>query len=218
MRPELAQAVHVEGPRSLARAASETGAEFLHFGTNYVFDGGEIGRLPYTIEDEPRPINVYGKAKLAGEVAAREVCPRTFVIRTSWVYGRGKESFLCQLPRDLPAGKRVQAISDLWSSTTYVEDLASRIDKIIKQSRYGVYQVVNEGVCSYYEFAVEAGRLLGLTDAQLKEQIEVVRNSDAGRLAARPRYTPLRCLLSEGLGLPPMRDWHSALADYIRRG
>jgi dTDP-4-dehydrorhamnose reductase len=70
-------------------------------------------------------------------------------------------------------------------------------------------------VCSYYEFALEAGRLLGLTAEQLDPLIEVVHERDMKRVAARPRYTPLRCLLSEELGLPPMRDWRSALADYI---
>jgi dTDP-4-dehydrorhamnose reductase len=81
--------------------------------------------------------------------------------------------------------------------------------------RYGTYHVVNEGVCSYYEFALEAGRLAGLNRDQLEPLIEVVKQDDMKRPAARPRYTPLRCLLSEELGLVPMRDWKAALAQYV---
>jgi dTDP-4-dehydrorhamnose reductase len=81
--------------------------------------------------------------------------------------------------------------------------------------QYGTYHIVNQGVCTYYEFALEAGRLLGLTGDQLDSLIEVVKECDMSRSAARPRYTPMRCLSSERLGLPPMRDWRSALAAYI---
>ncbi len=213
--PERARAINVEGPRDLAQAAARVGAEFIHFSTNYVFDGEEVGRAPYTIEDEPRPVNVYGKAKVAGEKAVREACPRTYIIRTSWVYGRGKESFLCVVHADLLSKNRVRAIADIWSSTTYVADLAHRIGEILAVGRYGTYHVVNGGVCSYYEFALEAGRLVGLSRNQLDPLIEVVREDQMQRPAPRPRYTPMRCLLSERLGLPPLRDWRAALADYV---
>lgn len=213
--PEKAQAINVEGPRNLAQAASRVGAEFIHLSTNYVFDGEEMGRSPYTIEDEPRPVNVYGKTKVAGEKAVREACSRSYIIRTSWVYGRGKESFLCIVHADLLGKNRVRAIADIWSSTTYVADLAHRIGEILATGRYGTYHVVNGGVCSYYEFALEAGRLVGLSKNQLEPLIEIVREDQMKRAAPRPRYTPMRCLLSEKLGLPPMRDWRTALADYV---
>jgi len=213
---KLARAVHVEGPQALAQAASRVGAGFIHFSTNYVFDGREIGRAPYAIEDEPYPINVYGKAKLAGERAVRQACSRSAIIRTSWVYGAGKKSFLSTAHRDLLAGKRIRAVSDVWASTTYVADLVARIVEILAAGRYGTYHVVNEGVCSYYEFALEAARLAGLTDDRVKELIGVIQEVEAKRLAPRPRYTPMRCLLSEEIGLSPMREWRSALADYVR--
>src|SRR5687768_5536186 len=67
--PAKARAVNVEGPRFLAEAANRLGAEIVHFGTQYAFEGEPMGRAPYTIEDETRPINVYGKTKVAGEQA-----------------------------------------------------------------------------------------------------------------------------------------------------
>ena len=116
---------------------------------------------------------------------------------------------------DLRAGERVRAIVDIWSSTTYVKDLIERTQQILDKHRYGTYHIVNEGVCSYYEFAVQAGRLVGLNREQLDRLIEPVYESDMKRIACRPRYTPMRCLLSKQLGLSPMRDWGAALADYM---
>jgi dTDP-4-dehydrorhamnose reductase len=209
-----ARAVNVEGPRALAEAAGPVGADVLHFSTNYVFDGREEGRAPYTIEDEPRPLNVYGRTKLEGERAVR-ASMQSFVVRTSWVYGRGKESFLSSAYARLAAGQTVRAIVNTWANTTYVEDLAGRVEEILAHRVYGTYHVVNEGVCSYYDFAVEAGRLAGLSEPEAARLIERAREGDAAREAERPRYTPMRCLFSEGLGLAPLRHWREALAAYV---
>ena len=213
--PQKAAAVNIQGPRFLAEAGNKAGAEIVHFSTQYVFAGEPLKRAPYTIRDEPLPINVYGKTKLIGEEAVHEACRRSYIIRTAWVYGAGKESFLCTVHHDLRMRKRVHAIDDIWSSTTYVEDLIDRVMAIQRTGRYGTYHVVNSDICSYYEFALEAGRLAGLNDRELDSLITITHERDMKRIAKRPSWTPLRCLLSEELGLPPMRDWRSALAAYV---
>lgn len=215
--PQKAHAVNARGPGFLAEASVRSGAEMIHFSTQYAFEGQPPGRAPYTIEDEVRPVNVYGKSKVAGEQAVRNACAKSFIVRTSWVYGHGKESFLCTVHKDLQAGKRVRVIDDIWSSTTYVEDLVKRVLKIHAAGHYGTYHIVNEGVCSYYDFALEAGRLVGLNRERLEALLEVVSEADMKRLAARPRYTPLRCLISERLGFAPMRPWREALAAYVQK-
>ena len=214
--PAKAAAVNVQGARFLAEAASQSGAEIIQFSTQYAFDGEIIGRAPYTVKDQPRPVNIYGKTKVAGEAAVRAACAQSYIIRTSWVYGSGKNSFLCTVHNDLGSGRRVRAIDDVWSSTTYVGDLIDRCSEILKLRHYGTYQIVNDGVCSYYDFAIEAGRLAGLEREQLDWLIEVVHERDMQRIAPRPRYTPMRCLLSEEVGLAPMRHWRDALAQYVR--
>ena len=214
--PALAQAINAIGPGYLAQAACEVGAEVVQFSSQYAFDGEPINRAPYTIEDELRPVNVYGKTKIAGEQAVRDACERSYIIRTSWVYGSGKNSFLCNVHEHLRAGKKVRALDDIWSSTTYVEDLIDRCLEILQTRRYATYHVVNTGVCTYYAFALEAGRLLGLSRAEINALIEITRERDMKRIAARPRYTPLRCLVSEALDFTPMRHWHAALAAYVR--
>jgi dTDP-4-dehydrorhamnose reductase len=210
-----AEAVNVTGPRLLAAAAQQAGAEIIHFSTQYAFAGEPVGRAPYTINDEPEPVNNYGRTKVAGEAAVRAACPASYIVRTSWVYGSGKNSFLCTVHDDLRAGRRVRAIDDVWSSTTYVGDLLERCLEIVKRGRHGIYHVVNQGVCSYHEFALEAGALVGLTRECVDALVEITHECDMKRPAARPRYTPLRCLLSEELGFAPMRHWKAALAACI---
>jgi dTDP-4-dehydrorhamnose reductase len=211
--PARAQAINVLGPRYLAEAAREIDAEIVHYSTNYVFDGKE--EKLYTIHDATHPVNNYGQTKLEGEKAVMTANPRHYIIRTSWVYGLGKENFLSIIHRQLQAGKRGKVVSDCWASATYVKDLAGRTNDLLSHHRYGIYQVVNEGVCSYVEFALEAGRLAGLSEAEVLTLLELISDADIKRPAQRPRYTPMQCLLSVELGLQPLRHWKEALADYV---
>lgn len=211
--PAKALALNVAGPQYLAEAAEEIGAAMVHYSTNYVFDGKE--EKLYTIHDEPHPVNNYGQTKLDGETAVLRANPRSYIIRTSWVYGIGKENFLSIIHRQLQAGQRGKVVSDCWASATYVEDLARRTSELLTRQHSGIYHIVNEGVCSYVEFALEAGRLVGLSESQASALMELISDADIKRPAKRPRYTPMRCLLSEELGLVPMRHWKEGLADYI---
>ncbi|HZD42362.1 MAG TPA: dTDP-4-dehydrorhamnose reductase [Terriglobales bacterium] len=210
-----ADAVNFEGPRNLAEAATEFLSEFVHFSTNYVFGGLPLGRPPYTVNDIPDPINVYGETKAAGEAAVRKGCARSYIIRTAWVYGREKENFFSSVYAALAANRPVRAINNVWANTTFVKDLVDRVFEILLRRRFGTYHVVNAGICSYHDFAFEAGRLAGLSRGQLKKLINAVTEEESQRPAKRPRYTPMRCLRSEEIGLPPMRDWRLALAEYV---
>ena len=113
------------------------------------------------------------------------------------------------------ARPRVRAIRDTWASVTYVEDLAARVEEILGAGRHGLYHVVNEGVCTYEEFAREAARLAGLSEEETARLVETAAESEVKRPARRPRYTPLRCGSAAGLGLPPLRHWREALAAYV---
>jgi len=196
--PALARAVNVDGPANLARVAPS----IVHFSSNYVFDGRD--ERFYATDDVPRPINEYGRTKLDGERAVAELCQRAFIIRSSWIFGRGKESFISTVHRRLRAGERVRAVSDVWASTTYVRDLVESVAEIIDNNVYGLHHVVNAGVCSNETFALDAARIVG-ADPQLVEP------ASTGEVhhAARPRYTPL-------LTTKPLRDWREALAAYIQ--
>jgi dTDP-4-dehydrorhamnose reductase len=208
--PEKAFAVNVAGPGNLAEAASRNSAAIVHFSTNYVFDGTrETGH--YTIDDEPRAVNVYARTKSEGERAVAGACERSFIVRTSWVYGGGSKGFFDKTLALLKQGEKVRAIADRWASTTFVGDLVERVVEIAEHQHYGTYHVVNDGVCSKYEFATEAARIICGSDAL----VEAVGEDRSGLIARRPRYTPMGCTLSDRIGLRPMRDWKSALGDHL---
>lgn len=198
--PELAERVNVLGPATLARSAER----LVHFSTNYVFDGHRTAGL-YGVDDAAHPINVYGATKLRGERAVLAASPRALIVRTSWVYGPGKESFLSTVAARLARGERVQAITDTFASTTYVNDLVGRVMELVQRGESGIHHVVNEGVCSYETFALEAARLVGASPGLIDRASE----ASHARPAPRPRWTPMQCV-------PPMRRWEEALAEYVR--
>jgi dTDP-4-dehydrorhamnose reductase len=213
--PALARAVNADAARRLAEAAEAAGAEFVQVSTNYVFEGALREGEFYTNGDEARPVNEYGRTKLAGERAARGASSRCHVVRTSWVFGAGKENFVSTAARKLAAGERVRAVADVWASATYVEDLAARVEEIIERRHHATYHVANAGACSYLDFALESARLAGLDEAEARRLVEPLSEDEMKR-AARPRRTPMRCLVSENLVLEPLRDWREALADFLR--
>jgi dTDP-4-dehydrorhamnose reductase len=212
--PESAWAINATGAEALAQTANRINANFLQLSTNYVFSDRPRDSF-LTIDDAPAPINVYGETKLAGENASKNANDKCYIVRTSWVFGLDKENFFSAAPLALKAGRKIRAITDVHASVTYVSDLVSRTIDILSRGRYSTYHVVNDGVCSYFDFAIEAGRILNISGRQLSELIEKVELDQFGLPATRPRYTPMRCKVSEALGLPPMRHWRDALAAYL---
>jgi dTDP-4-dehydrorhamnose reductase len=216
INPEKAHAVNAAGPQYLAETADQIDAEIIQLSTNYVFAGDRESGSFYTIRDAPSPINVYGQTKLAGEIAVRTAAPKSYIIRTSWVFGQGKKgNFFSLAARSLIERKRLQAVTDVRASVTYVNDLVSRVEEILAFKRFETYHMVNDGACSYYDFALEAARELQMTSAEISDLIEGVTESEMQRKAPRPRNTPMRCLISEELGLPALRHWRTALSLYM---
>lgn len=195
--PALAKAVNVDGPAHLARAAPA----IVHFSSNYVFEGTE--EKFYSAGDEARPVNEYGRTKLEGERTVAGVNRNSYIVRSSWIFGVGKDSFISTVHRRLRAGERVRAVADIWASTTFVRDLIERVADIIERRAFGLHHVVNAGVCSNETFAREAARIVGAAPSL----IDRVSTREVHR-APRPRYTPL-------LASPPLRDWREALAEFI---
>jgi dTDP-4-dehydrorhamnose reductase len=213
-QPDLARSINAEAPGALARAAAAAGARLLHFSSNYVFGGGRLEGSPYSEEDPPDPINAYGITKLEGERAVL-AGGEHWLVRTSWVFGSGGKNLLSEVHRRLAAGERVRAIQDTCASATYLEDLAVRVLEIVELGRPGLYHVVNEGHCSYLEFARAAARILRL-GREADSLIEPVLEETFRTGAVRPRWTPMRCLASERAGLAPLRSWREALEAYIK--
>jgi dTDP-4-dehydrorhamnose reductase len=213
--PALAWDVNVNGAENLAKVGTVVDADIVQLSSNYVFDGRRSNGSHYSNDDSPNPINFYGKTKLAGERAVSASNPRAFIVRTSWVFGPYKQNFFSLVPRLLRNRQRIRAITDVFASSSYANDLVTRTLEIVSLGRPGTYHVVNSELCSYYEFALEAGRILGMSDVDLEQLIAPACLADFQFRAERPKYTPLSCRASAELGLAPMRDWRSALTEYI---
>ena len=208
--PEKAERVNALGPENLARASRKANAVLITISTDYVFDGEKEGF--YTQRDQPRPISVYGKFKLEGERKAREEHARTIVVRTGYIFGPGGRNFLSNVVAWAEAGQKLKAIRDCWGTPTYGCDLAARLRELAVIDLPGTYHVVSSGAGASFEtFATAALRLANLNP----DRLEIVSSKSLARPAPRPRNSRLKCLLSEAIGLAPLRNWQEGLAHFI---
>ena len=211
IEPDWAYRVNEKGPESLARACRLVEAEIVHVSTDYVFDGTKPGF--YTQDDEPSPQSVYGKSKLAGERAVSKQNDRSYIVRTSWLFGVGGKNFGSRVIEYARNGAALKGVLDQTSIPTYAPDLAGRIEEIIDLGIHGLYQVTSAGPTSWLKFARLALDLAGLQDVKL----EPVTRESLNQRAPRPQNSAMRCLLSEKLQLPPLRHWKDALKEFVEK-
>jgi dTDP-4-dehydrorhamnose reductase len=203
---ERAYAVNARGPANLAVGCRRVGASLVTVSTDYVFDGAHDGF--YTQRDDPRPLSVYGQAKLEGERTAAGANARTSIVRTGWVFGEHGRNFLSVIGEKLKAGEAVRAIDDAFGTPTYAHDLAVRLRELAQLDLPGLYHVANAGDgVSYLGYVEELARQLNADPALVTGN----PMSQVIRPAPRPHNSRLRCLLSERLGLSPLPDWKASL-------
>ena len=208
--PRKTELVNSRGPENLARASRLVNAVFITISTDYVFDGTKLGF--YTQRDNPRPISVYGRFKLEGERRSQVAHARTIVVRSGYIFGLGGKNFLSTLVTRARIGERLMTIRDCYGTPTYGRDLAARLRELALKDLPGVYHVVNSGEGTSFEtFAQEA---LALANCPV-DTIQSISMDELDRPAPRPRNTRLRCLLSTAIGLPPLRSWQEAVADFV---
>ena len=180
---ELAEKINVLGPENLAK----TGCQIVHVSTDYVFDGK--GHKPYTPEDETRPVSVYGKTKRAGELAVLANAKEAVIIRTAWLYSPYGNNFVKTMRRLGAEKETLNVVADQIGTPTYAADLANAIVQILPQmneKNKGIYHFTNEGVCSWYDFAVEIMAL-----SNLKCHVNPIASSAYPTKAQRPFYSVL---------------------------
>ena len=208
--PNRAERVNALGPQLLASTCRDIDALLITVSTDYVFDGRKDGF--YTQRDHPNPISVYGRFKLQGEIRAQTAYARTIVIRSGYIFGDGGTNFLSTVLGRARRGERLQVISDMAGTPTYAVDLAARLRELAKLDLPGIYHVVNAGDgASFEKFARTALGIAGVDPAVLTS----TTLAELNRPASRPRNSRLRCLLSEAIGLTPLRGWQAALEDFV---
>lgn len=209
---EDAYAVNAIGVENLARAIDEFAGKLIHVSTDYVFPGTD--EVPRCETDEVGPLSAYGSTKLAGEKLALQNCSRTFIVRTSWLYGYVGKNFVKTMIGLAQKNGAIAVVADQVGNPTHANDLAYELLKLSMTENYGIYHCTGEGVCSWFDFASmivdKAG--IGCTKEPLTSSEYAERFPGSAR---RPAYSGLEnAHLRETIG-NEMRPWQDALESYL---
>lgn len=203
---------NAHGPENLALAVNRTGGKLIHVSTDYVFAGTEA--TPRTENDSVCPVSAYGRTKLAGEKLALDACPRTFVVRTAWLYGAEGKNFVKTMLRLARQNGVIKVVNDQRGSPTNAADLVDAILRLAVTDQYGIYHAVNAGVCSWYDFACRivdqkgiSCEKLPLTSSEYKAMFPAS--------ADRPAYSVLTTQKLETMIGRQMRTWQAAIDDFL---
>lgn len=210
--PDPAVAVNTLGALHVAEACAAQGALCTYISTDYVFRGDK--GTPYTENDRPNPINVYGATKAAGELMVQQAAPRWLILRIASVFGaagaRGKGgNFIEAILQQAKSGHPVRVVADQWMSPTYTRDVAHSLETLLRNGATGLFHAANTGRCSWYAFAAAALQMAGLDVA-----VEPIAAADLIRPAKRPQDASLACeQLAKITG--PIPPWEDALHRYL---
>lgn len=211
---EKAFYVNAIGALNVARACNKINAINVYISTDYVFDGKK--EKPYEESDIPNPINVYGLSKYAGEVFTRNYSKRYYIIRLASLYGKagamGKGgNFVEVMIEKAKKGEEIKVVNDQIMSPTYTKHVAEVLKTFLKiKPESGIYHMVNEGYCSWYEFAKKIFEILNW-----EIEVKPINSSELNRAARRPRFSALNNIKLHKLGLR-MPDWEKGLREYLK--
>ncbi len=217
--PELAFAINAQSPQVLAEEAARLGVPLIHYSTDYVFDGDKPA--PYTEDDAPNPLGVYGRSKLAGEQAIAAVAGEHLILRTSWVYSLHGRNFLLTMQRLLQEKPELRVVSDQIGAPTWASTIAVSTRALIERwqggqaGAWGTYHLTAQGETSWFGFAQAISEQLkarGLPCAELLP----IPSSEYPTPARRPFNSRLDCsrLAREwGVSQP---HWQQALIDCLK--
>ena len=200
-----------------ACACASVDCAIAYVSTDYVFDG-EKG-APYTEFDPVNPVSAYGASKLAGEMAVRELCPKHYVVRTSWVFAPHGKNFALTILNiadariaDGETGKPLTIVADQIGSPTYAKDLAEFLGSLVGSPLYGVYHFTNAGSCSWHEFASKVLETAGKTQVK----VTPIKSEEWPTPTRRPKYSVLRHYKMELLGRDSARPWQDAVREFVQ--
>ncbi|MGW4638101.1 dTDP-4-dehydrorhamnose reductase [Sphaerisporangium sp. NPDC004334] len=201
--------VNGSGVRALALGCEEIGARLLHISTDYVFDG--TARTPYPEDAPTRPINAYGRGKLAGEAVVLGLLPRTgYVVRTGWLYGAGGRNFVQTMIALERSRDTVNVVDDQRGQPTWTGDLAARLLSLARSDAPpGVYHGTSGGQTTWFGLAREVFTLLGADPSRVRP----VSSAAFPSPTARPAYSVLGHGRWAVAGMRPLRHWREALHD-----
>jgi len=202
--------INRDAVRLIGEVAMLEKLKVIHISTDYVFDGAAAS--PYREEDATNPMSVYGKSKLEGEHALQTICSDAIIIRSSWLYSEYGSNFVKTM---IDLGKKrteIKVVADQTGTPTYAGDLAEAMMTMVEHQPFtpGIYHFSNEGVCSWYDFAVKIMALAGLDC-----QVLPIQTHEYPAQAIRPAYSVLdksKIKMTFHLQIPP---WEESLAKCV---
>ena len=203
--PELARAVNELGTGYVAEYCARRGSWMIYVSTDYVFDGN--GEQPYEVDEQPKPINVYGATKLAGERAVQALCGKHMIVRTSWVFGSHGSNFVKTMLRLGAERDELKVVNDQVGAPTYTVDLARLLCDMAARPVKGVYHASNSGECSWAGFAKKIFDLAGLSCKVIE-----IPSSEYPQKAQRPKNSRLSAKALMEANYVPLPPWETALA------
>ncbi|MFV1995072.1 MAG: dTDP-4-dehydrorhamnose reductase [Verrucomicrobiales bacterium] len=212
-----AERVNAVAPGVMAEVCASKGARFIHLSTDYVFGGEDPGLRSES--DPTAPKSVYGRSKLAGEKAVLAVDPKFLVVRTSWVFGPDRSSFVDMIVSRALEQQRVEAIADKQSTPTYAEDFSQWLEPLLAaQPVGGILHLCNGGCCSWQQYAQAALDCAAQTGLPLKtHRVEAAALAEMdGFIAERPRFTAMSTERYRGETGDSPRPWREAVSAYVR--
>lgn len=202
-----AEAVNVNGPRTLAIACARLGARLIHISTDYIFAGDSAA--PYEMDADPAPRTVYGRTKLAGEHAVRDELPHAQIVRTAWVYAGERNDFVATMLRLESERDTIDVVDDQIGSPTFAGDLASGLLELATHpDTPRTLHLTNAGQASWFELAQAVFESVG-ADPQ---RVRACNSAQFARPAPRPAYSVLSNRAWIDAGLTPLRPWRAGLA------
>lgn len=212
---ELSYVINRDGPQFLAQAANSVGATMLHISTDYVFAGDKVGE--YVETDAIDPQGVYGKSKLAGELAVAAACPRHIIMRTAWVFCETGNNFVKTMIRLAKTHDELGVVADQFGGPTYAGDIAHALIVMAKalhsgNNHYGVYHFAGLPHVSWHQFASEIFTK-GKAQSVLNKDILVngITSEQYPTPAKRPANSKLNCCKIEHEFGIKASDWQAAL-------
>ena len=212
--PEKAFLINGIGPLNLAKVCQDLSIPFIHYSTDYVFDGAK--QKPYTEDDRPNPLSVYANTKLSGEYFALNYSDKSYVIRVSGIYGkipcRAKGgNFVTTMIKLANEKPEVRVVNDEILTPTPTYWIAKNTAELIKTNAFGLYHMSCEGQVSWYEFAKVIWETLGL-----KTPLYSASVNDFPLVVKRPFYSVLENQNLNRLGINKMPEWKNALREFLK--
>ncbi len=203
---ELCYQINQHAVEVLGKATASRGVTLIHISTDYVFDGRSF--IPYTEEMPVAPASVYGKSKLAGELSLMQINPAALILRTSWLYSSVGNNFVKTMLKLGRERDELKVVFDQVGTPTYAADLATAILKILQHEKpnAGLYHFSNEGVCSWYDFAISIHRLAGIHCHVLP-----VQSNEYPSKTPRPHYSVLNKAKLKSVFQMEISHWEDGL-------